>query len=464
MNAILNTDSYKMSHHKMYPPGLRYMGSYLEARLGAEFTRTVFFGLRYLMEKHLAGAVVTREKIDEAEALVESHMGAGVFNRAGWERILSVHDGRLPLLIRAVPEGSVIPTSDVMLTVENTDPEVPWLTNHVETLLLQVWYPSTVATISYYQRKALHAALERSGTPGRLPHMLHDFGFRGSSSLESAGIGGAAHLLNFRGSDNIAGMRFASKHYGASVPVGESVPAAEHSTVTMWGRDGEHEAYRHILSQFPTGTVSIVSDSWDITNACREIYGRKLHKEITENTSRNLVIRPDSGEPAAGILSCLEALSEAFGYTVNGKGYKVLGHVSILQGDGISYRTLPKIIKRIMDEGWSADNLVFGSGGGLLQDCNRDTQKFAIKCNWADVNGETRDVYKDPRSDRSKQSKRGRLKLIREHGIYLTVRDDDEHAKYENQLGVVFQDGSIYGADDFDRIRARVDDHFKADT
>ena len=454
-NIILNPDSYKHTHYKMYPPKTRRVGSYLESRRGAEFPRTVFFGLQYILARYLAGRQVTSEKIDEAEKVVESHMGGGVFNRRGWEYIADKHDGRLPVLVRAVPEGSVVPEGNALLTIHNTDSRVPWLTNHLETLLLQVWYPCTVATISYYQRKVLRAALEESGTVSRLPYMLHDFGFRGSTSLESAGIGGMAHLLSFDGTDNMAGMRLASKYYNAVSP-GKSVPAAEHSTITAWGRDGELDAYRHILNQFPKGTVSIVSDSWDITHACRVLYGEKLRDDIVKNSaSRHVVIRPDSGVPIISILNCLDALAKAFGHTVNDKGYKVLKHVSILQGDGITYRSLPQIARQMLQEKWSLDNVVFGSGGGLLQDCTRDTQRFAIKCSWADVGGEVRDVYKDPKSDPTKKSLAGVLKLVKNNCEYSTVRDDAEHREMEDLLVPVFHNGTVRGTD-FADIRSRL--------
>ena len=449
-NIILNTDSYKLTHWKMYPPGTRYVGSYFESRAGGEYDHACFFGLQYIMDKYLAGTRVTERSIDEAEELCRWHFDTDVFNRDGWEHILDSHEGRLPISIRAVPEGTVVPSSNVLLTVQNTDEAVPWLTNHVETLLVQLWYPCTVATISRAMRSLLGEKIGMTGMSGSLPRMLHDFGFRGSASVEAAALGGAAHLVNFDGTDNIPAMRLLVEHYGAKAP-GASVPAAEHSTITPWGREREADAYRHILERYPEGTVSVVSDSWDIVNACRSVWGGKLRDEINANPGRRLVIRPDSGDPLKMLPECLRVLGERFGFSVNGKGYKVLPrHVRLLQGDGISRRSLPMLLDAVARAGWAVENIIFGSGGGLLQDCNRDTLGFALKCNWADVGGQTRDVCKRPASDPGKNSKAGKLKLVASGNGYETVPLHDDRP---DALREVFCDGKILRRTTLDEIR-----------
>ena len=150
--------------------------------------------------------------ICEAEIFIKEHFGTNVFNRSGWEYILSQHGGKLPVRIRAVPEGTLVDTKNVLFTVENTDPEVPWLTNYLETLLVQAWYPITVATNSWACKQLIIQYMERtSETMDAIPFMLHDFGYRGVSSVETAGIGGAAHLVNFLGTDTIAGILVARK-------------------------------------------------------------------------------------------------------------------------------------------------------------------------------------------------------------------------------------------------------------
>ena len=342
-NRILMTDSYKQSHHLMYPPKTEYVYSYFEARAGGEVPETVFFGLDYIIKKYLRSNVVDLTDIYKAEEFCEEHFGnPDVFNRKGWLYIYREHGGRLPLKIMAVPEGTVVPESNVLFTVVNTDPKCAWLVNHFETLLVQLWYPSTVATLGREQKKLLKNALELSGSVEKLPFMLHDFGFRGSTSFESAGIGGAAHLVNFMGTDTLAGIQTLQKYYSGGMS-GFSVPAAEHSTITAWGENAEVDAYRHILNTFQSGLVSVVSDSWDIYNACENLWAGELAKDLRFTDARTVVIRPDSGDPVEVILRCLNILGDKFGYRVNEKGYRVLpDFVRLIQGDGISRKTLPE--------------------------------------------------------------------------------------------------------------------------
>jgi len=243
-NIILQTDSYKVSHYLQYPPGTQHVYSYFESRGGA-FPEIVFFGLQYFLKRYLEGPVVTAAHIAAAEELLSSHLAAdSLFNRAGWEHILKQHGGHLPVKIRAIPEGTVVPTGNVLMTIENTDPACYWLTNYLETLLVQVWYPTTVATQSRSMKQVLNASLQRTGDPSLIDFKLHDFGFRGVSSVESAGIGAAAHLVNFRGTDTLAGIVLA-RHYYEEEMAGYSIPAAEHSTITSWGREHEGRDAQH---------------------------------------------------------------------------------------------------------------------------------------------------------------------------------------------------------------------------
>ncbi|KAJ8301275.1 hypothetical protein KUTeg_020262 [Tegillarca granosa] len=228
-----------------------------------------------------------------------------MYHAGGSDNILLVtdsykkHDGHLPLRIKAVPEGEVIPFKNVLLTVENTDPHCYWLTNYFETLLVQVWYPMTVATNSRYQKEIIAKYLDETADDlSGLPFKLHDFGFRGSSSVESAGIGGAAHLVNFQGTDTIAGISTAKQYYGCEM-AGFSIPAAEHSTITTWGQDGELEAFNNMLTKFPSGPMACVSDSYNIWNACEKVWGEDLKDTIIKRGENGgvLVVRPDSGDP-----------------------------------------------------------------------------------------------------------------------------------------------------------------------
>lgn len=458
-NILLLTDSYKVSHYKQYPPKTEIVFSYFESR-GGKYSETCFFGLQYFLKKYLEGPVVTQEKIDEADQLFQVHFGnKEMFNRTAWEYILKEYNGHLPVKIKAVPEGSVLPYRNVLMTIENTDPKCYWLTNYLETLLVQVWYPTTVATQSHFLKKLIGHYLEETGTPADLPFKLHDFGFRGVSSVESAGIGGAAHLVNFSGTDTLQALRIIQEYYNTNEVFGFSVPASEHSTMTSWTKGQETAAYKNMLDQYPTGTVSVVSDSYDIFNAAKEIWGKELKDHVLERDG-TLVIRPDSGDILTVILRLLNILDEAFGSTTNAKGYKLLHpKVRILQGDGMDAAAIEQLLKDIIAKGWSADNLVFGMGGGLLQKINRDTLKFAFKCSWAQIDGKGREVYKDPITDPGKKSKRGRLKLIKTtNGNYQTV---EERTVRENKEGLdlletVFENGKIVKEWQFEEVRANI--------
>ena len=461
-NVILATDSYKLTHSPMYPKEMTYLGSHFVARVISgemEFPETVFFGLQHKILKYFVGQRVTTEMIDEAEEFCnENHFTQNLFNRPGWEYIRDVHDGRLPIRICAVPEGTVVPRGNVLFTIESTDPNCGWLTNHLETLLVQLWYPIVVATSSRNNKKVLYEALVKTGNPDLLPFMLHDFGYRGSTSVESASIGGAAHLVNFMGSDTIAGIEMLRKYYDDSM-AGHSVVAAEHSNITSWGPEGELDAYTNILEHYTEGIVSIVADSWNIKDACAMLFGNHLREEILGNPNRTVVIRPDSGDPVKMVPECLYILGAAFGYTFNDKGYRELPkQVQLIQGDGITRHSLPKIIDAIIKAGWSLNNVVFGSGGGLINAFERDDIGAAIKCNWIKKEGEDEpiEVYKQPASDLTKTSFRGPIKLIREYPVNGVVfKTVPLSYPGENVLEPVFENGELLRRDPLSKIRAR---------
>ncbi|MEO1994833.1 MAG: nicotinate phosphoribosyltransferase [Planctomycetaceae bacterium] len=451
-NIILQTDSYKVSHYLQYPPGTQYVYSYFESR-GGEFPEIVFFGLQYYLKRYLAGPVVTAAHLDSAEELLSQHFSAGsLFNRDGWQHILDRHSGHLPVRIRAIPEGTAVPTGNVLMTIENTDPACYWLTNYLETLLVQVWYPSTVATQSRAMKRVLLESLRRTGDPSLIDFKLHDFGFRGVSSVESAGTGAAAHLVNFRGTDTLAGIVLARDYYDEDM-AGFSIPAAEHSTITSWGREREVDAMRNMLIQFPTGAVAVVSDSFDIYQACSDLWGVTLRAAVLERDGV-LVVRPDSGDPPTVVVEVLKRLGDAFGTQVNPQGYRLLDpHVRVIQGDGIDRHMLAEILQAVERAGWSADNIAFGSGGGLLQKLNRDTCRFAFKCSSVTIAGQQRDVYKQPVTDSGKQSKAGRLRLVRRQGEFTTM---PESATSEADcLQTVFLNGELVDPTCFADIRAR---------
>ena len=449
-NIILLTDSYKVSHYKQYPTGTTQIYSYFESR-GGQFDNLTFFGLQYYLIEYLAGQVVTQAKINQAEKLFTAHFGdKKLFNKAGWEYILKEHKGHLPVRIRAVPEGMVIPTHNVIMTVENTDPNCFWLTNFLETLLVQMWYPCTVATISREVKSLIIKYLKQTGDPETIDFKLHDFGFRGVSSVEGASIGGAAHLVNFMGTDTVVALTFIQEYYGTDGMFGFSIPAAEHSTITSWGQAHEVDAYRNMLDQYPEGLVAVVSDSYDVYYACKKLWGEVLKEEILQRNG-TLVVRPDSGIPKDVVLKCVEILGDKIGFRINEKGYKVLNpKIRVIQGDGVNYESIGEILENLKTHGWSADNVGFGMGGALLQKVHRDTQKFAFKCSCATVNGEDRDVFKDPITDHGKKSKKGRLKLVYENGQYQTKA---LHESGKDILETVFENGVILREVNFEEVK-----------
>ena len=463
-NLLLNTDSYKASHWLQYPPNTDATFFYVESR-GGLYDRTVFFGLQAILKEYLAKPI-SHADVDEARDLFAAH--GEPFNEAGWRYIVDTHGGLLPVRIRAVPEGSVVPTHQALVTIESTDPMAYWVPSYIETLLLRLWYPVTVATISWHAKQTIRQFLERTSDDpeGQLPFKLHDFGARGVSSAESAALGGAAHLVNFMGTDTVSGLMAAKAYYHEPM-AGFSIPAAEHSTITSWGRENEVNAYRNMLRQFakPGAIVAVVSDSYDIFHAIREHWGKTLKQEVIDSGA-TVVIRPDSGDPVAVVHQCLELLDEAFGHTVNGKGYKVLNHVRVIQGDGINPNSIRAILERVTSSGYATDNVAFGMGGALLQQLNRDTQKFALKCSAARVDGKWIDVYKDPVTDHGKTSKRGRMTLLkhREYGTYKTVPVPPEAASlaevekpmgFEDALVTVWENGHIGNDWTFADIRTR---------
>jgi nicotinamide phosphoribosyltransferase len=457
-NILLNTDSYKVSMFKQYPAGTTGVYSYIESR-GGRYDETVFFGLQAFIKEYLLDPI-TQADIDIADEILTAH--GEPFNRSGWEYILSKHNGYLPVVIRAVPEGTVVPVKNVLATIENTDPECFWLTTYLETALLRaVWYPTTVATQSKRIKNVIKDYLERTGDPSLIDFKLHDFGARGVSSMESAGIGGAAHLVNFMGTDTVSGLLYAREFYNAGI-AGFSIPAAEHSTITSWGREGEVDAYRNMLTQFakPGSIVAVVSDSYDVFNAASKLWGEELRDAVVQSDAV-VVIRPDSGDPLTINQQLIEILGAKFGYTTNAKGFKVLNNVRLIQGDGVNELTIRSILGGFMAMGWSADNIAFGMGGALLQQVDRDTQKFAMKCSSARVNGKWIDVQKDPITDAGKKSKAGRVTLWTNSGGEFasgvtapTGWSDKGIGGWTDALVPVFQNGNLFNEIDFATVRA----------
>lgn len=464
ISAILRTDSYKFSQWVQYPKGTTHISSYIESRGGED--ESVFFGLQAFMKDYMT-TPITMADVDRAERIVLAH---GLpFNREGWEIIVNEYNGMLPVLVEAVPEGTVMPTHNVQVQVVNTDPRLWWLTSYLETAMLRgVWYPSTVATKSRKMKKLIKAALEKTSdvpVEAQINFKLHDFGARGASSSETAILGGMAHLVNFMGTDTAEALVGVMEYYNTDEIVGFSIPASEHSTITSWGRDNEVKAFENMIDKFagPGKIYACVSDSFDIYKAAGDLWGTALKDKVIA-MGGTLVVRPDSGDPMTMPVEVLEILLDKFGCTVNSKGFRVLPpYIRGIQGDGINEDSLPIILDNLIAAGISVENIAFGMGGGLLQAWNRDTLKYAMKASAIRVNeGEWTGFSKDPVTDHGKRSKEGRLALVKEAGFgiapYIRTVPEDyfwERPSAKNLLQPVFMNGVILIEDTFENIRER---------
>lgn len=473
-NLALMSDGYKYSHHGFYPDKTTKVCSYLESR-GGKFDSTVFYGLQIFLKEFLEGVAITTEEIDEAEAiLAKSFNRDDVFDRSKFDYIVEKHGGRLPVRIKAVPEGTVVSTKNVLMIIENTDDNCAWLTNFLETILLQVWYPITVATLSREVRKIstkyyrLTSDLPIETQEFLLGFTLNDFGFRGVSSVQSARNGGSAHLVMHDGGDTTIASKVTRDIYNSEV-TNQTIPATEHSIMTIRGEEGEIEMMKQVLLKYPTGLVACVSDSYNIFRACADYWGGELKDLILSRPAEPgnaLVIRPDSGHPARTLQEIFKILFDKFGYTTNSKGFKVLPpQVRVIQGDGVNINSIEEIYEMLFDQGIAAENLVFGMGGKLLQaDINRDTQNFATKACFAIIDGEEIDVVKSPTEiDENgefiksfKKSKQGRLKLVKTLDGHKTITSKDEgFEEAQDEMVTVFENGEITTEWKFEEIRDR---------
>jgi len=451
-NIIINVDNYKHCHYSLYPPGTEYVSSYVESR-GGELPSTLFVGLQAYLREYLMRPI-TLEDIDEAEH-IEREQGVP-FNRELWMGVLNDHGGYLPVEIEAVPEGIVLPPRNVLVQLINTDPKYWWVTSFFETALLRaIWYPTTIGTISWLAKQLIRDTLEHtSDNPGMLRHMLHDYGARGVSSMESAALGGMAHLVNFSQSDTIPGILAAKRYYNAG-NVSNSSANSEHAGFCAWGKDNEAAALRNMIEMYrEDGVVILLTDSYDHENCVKNIIGGEL-KEMIQNFPGLVGARPDSGDVVQVTADTTEWLMDAFGYETNSKGFKVLPpYIRVIQGDGLTFGILPKIFIEMERRGFSAENALFGMGGGLLQQHNRDTMNFGQKANAVCVKGVWSDIYKSPTGSKMKASKKGRLALKYENGTYVTVpRDSIPPA--ENILVPVFRNGKLLKKWDFTELIER---------
>ena len=469
-NILLSSDSYKLSHFLQYPKTASGMHSYIEARhnnSGIHGLRgTVFFGLQAYIREYLLHPI-TKADIEELAEVAAAHGEPCPTDLLG--KIITNYGGYLPIVIKAVPEGTFVPFGNALVTVECEDPDLFWLASYIETQILRaVWYPTTVATISKWDREIIQEALNKtSDDPSQIGFKLHDFGARGVSSGESATLGGMGHLVNFLGTDTMEALVGARRFYSNQM-AGFSIPAAEHSTITSWGRENETEAYRNMIKQFskPGAIYAVVSDSYNIDEAVDKKWGEELKAEVIAGGGL-LVVRPDSGDPVDTPIHVIRSLAKRFGATLNSKGYYVLNGVRVIQGDGIDSDSIASILRSLELCNFSADNIAFGKGGAGLQKVDRDTFSFAMKCSAIKHDdGTWSDVYKDPVAG-GKTSKRGRLALVAssedklEYGEYVqrntleTIRIEELGEGEPNLLEVIYDKGFLMKTQTLDEIRWR---------
>lgn len=470
-NPLLATDVYKMGHIEQYAPGTNKVYSYLLARSDQTFDKTVFFGLQYYLKEYLS--VKLTPEMGE-EFLKYRNMILGLSSEKVNEQIRALCNlGYFPLEIKAVEEGTIMPVRNVLMTITNTHPNFHWVVGFVESLIIKLWYPITVASCCHKYRTIVDSAFEETVSEDMAvfkDFMVHDFGYRGDASEEGAALSGAAHLTSFVGSDTVPSLPFVLHYYNADPDslLMCSVPASEHSVMCSFGREDEFGAFQNMLDLYPYGIVSIVSDTFDVYRVLTEFAGRL--KEQILNREGKVVFRPDSGNPEyiiCGDPNALEGtnewkgairlLDEMFGSTVNDKGYKVLNpSVGLIYGDGMYIDRYVRTLSRMKDMGYAASNLVIGVGG-ILRNHSRDTMGFAIKATSVEVNGTQREIEKDPVTDHKKKSHKGLLCLSYDDNMqFITVDQCSPEMEQMGLLQTVFKDGQLVGEITFSTIRKKI--------
>lgn len=459
ISLILRVDSYKFGHPFAYPDGIDAMSSYGEARVSGS-TQVVPFGFQMYVKKYLSQAI-TEEDVLTAEQFAMAHFGRPLFAKDDFLYVVKKYGGKLPLIIRTLPEGMRVRGGLPLYNVAVFDKKVFWMSAAFETPIQRsFWYPTTIASLDTESKDQIALRYEKTGADmNLLPFALHDFAGRGVTCGEQAEIGGAAHLLNFMGSDTVEGI-VAANYYYSSAMSAFSVFATEHAIECSWG-GGTADAIAYIrkaLSNAPEGSiVSIVLDGYDIYREV-ELCCTVLRDEIIA-TKAKVVFRPDSGDMMEIIPRILAMQAMAFGTKITSKGYKQINYVGIIQGDGIDRKTLLEVLDMVIGLGYSADVIVFGSGGGLLQKVDRDTFKFAQKASAIRINGVWRGIAKDPISDPGKKSKAGVMTTVRSRMTGELMAADLSKPldpEFEDIMQLVYYKGKLFNETTLDEARTRV--------
>jgi nicotinamide phosphoribosyltransferase len=483
VNPLHAIDFYKSDHRKQYPAGTNLVYSNFTprsdklARKGVMYDgKIVFFGLQYFVKSFLIETFNTeffQKPKEEVVARYKRRLDNALGKDAvAIDHIEALHDlGYLPLEIRALPEGALVPIKCPVLTIHNTLPAFFWLTNYLESVMsCMLWQPTTSATTARQYRLLLDKyADETGGDKFFVNFQAHDFSFRGMAGIESAALSGAGHAIFFNGSDTVPAIDLLEDYYGADSDkelILCSVPATEHSVMCMGSKESEVETFRRLITEiYPSGIVSIVSDTWDLWKVLDE-YAPALKTEI-EAREGKVVFRPDSGNPADIIcgdvnfvyqtpqrLGCLEILWKHFGGTVNEKGYKVLNSkVGLIYGDSITLERAEEILSRMKNMGFCSSNIVFGVGSFTYQYNTRDSYGFAMKATYGEVNGLPHAIFKDPVTDSgTKKSAKGLLSVVKQDGAYI-CNDNQDHIDCDTEMQVVFKNGQLVRNLSFQEIK-----------
>lgn len=481
MNPLLLTDGYKVDHRRQYPEGTTLVYSNWTPRKSRieGLEEVVFFGLQYFIKKYIIEdfrkdffAKPKDEVIKKYASRINNYLGE---NQVGTKHIEELHDlGYIPMVFKALPEGASVPIKVPMFTMYNTKPDFFWLTNYFETLLSAViWLPCNSATIAKQYRKILDSyAAETSSVPDFVDWQAHDFSMRGMGGIEAALTSAAGHLLSFTGTDTIPAIDFLEEYYNADSDkelIGGSVAATEHSVMCMGTTEGEYETFRRLICDvYPKGIVSIVSDTWDLWKVLLD-YLPKLKNEI-DGREGKVVIRPDSGNPIdilcgnpsgkteAERKGVVELLWDVFGGVVNEKGYKeLIPQIGTIYGDSITLERAAQICGKLKEKGFASTNVVLGIGSFTYQYNTRDTFGFAMKATYGEVNGEGREIFKDPvTDDGTKRSAKGLMKIDFQQGAYVLKDQVNWEEERDGELREVFRDGKLLIEQSLEEIRERI--------
>lgn len=467
INPLTAIDFYKTDHRRQYPEGTTLVYSNFTPRSSKHSNLpnhkggVVFFGLQYFIKFYLQDCwnkgffdLPKKQVVAEYKRRLDTSLGV---DAVPVEHIAELHDlGYLPLEIKALPEGSYCKLRVPALTIHNTNPKFFWLVNYIESVMsCYLWKPCTSATTAHWYRELFDKYAEETGSDmSMVQFQAHDFSFRGMSGIEDAALSGAGHLLSFNGTDSVPAIDLLEQYYNADATqelIGCSVPATEHSVMCMGGQVDEIETFRRLINKlYPTGIVSIVSDTWDFWQVITE-YCETLYQDIMSRDGK-VVIRPDSGDPVKIICGdadaqegtpehkgAIECLWGIFGGTTTEKGYKLLdSHIGLIYGDSITPKRAIAIMEGLKAKGFASGNVVLGIGSYTYQYVTRDTHGFAVKATYGEVNGEGREIYKSPKTDDGiKKSARGLIKVINGE------LHDQQGCHEGGDLKTVFRDGDL---------------------